>query len=182
MRTPRPRQQPFVVAREAGRADLAAYVADHPQVLGEGFEALATFVPLPDGEEIPLLGVRSAGVLTAVDILDVERRTFCRLGRTVAFLRSRSDWLRRSFPERSFRPERALGLVVLGGEFTPSFVDAVAGLALTELLLLRVRDLESTDGRRLLLVEREHDRVKVAESGFDGDGLSAEEEDFFRGL
>ena len=92
MRKPRPHQPPFVVARETGRADLAGYVAEHPNVLGEGFEALATFVPLPDGEEIALLGVRSDGVLTAVDILDGERRTYYRLGRIVAFLRSRSDW------------------------------------------------------------------------------------------
>jgi len=182
MRKARPHQAPFVVARETPRADLAGYVADHPAVLGEGFEALATFVPLPDGEEIALLGIRPSGTLTAVDILDGERRTFYRLGRIVAFLRSRSDWLRRSFPEKSLSPERNLGLVVLGGDFSPSFVDAVAGLALTELVLLRVRDLESTDGRRILLVEREQGRWKENESEFDGEGLSAEEEEFFRRL
>lgn len=182
MKRPPARPSTFVVSRRVERDNLPDWVAENPSVIGDGFELLASWVPLPDGGEIPLLGVCRSGGTCVVDVLGDEMETFYRLGRVVAFLRSRAGWLRRAFPERDLDPDRALKLVVLGDDFPPSFIDAMAGLAVFEMTLLRIRDLESTEGIRLLLVEREESRMKVAENGPRPDGLSEDEEEFFRRL
>lgn len=184
MKRPLPGENTFVVARASAPGALVDWAAGRPAVIDAGFEVLASWVPLPDGDEVPLLGVLVGGGLCAVDALGEETETFYRLGRIVSFLRSRAGWMRRAFPERDLDPDRALRVVVLGEDFSPSFVDAVAGLAVSELVLLRVRDLESTDGRRIRLVEREETRMKPMETerADAPNDFSMEEEDFFRRL
>ena len=172
----------FIVSSQETRGDLATWAIDHPAVLGEGFEILSTWIPLPDGGEIPILGANRHGALCVADVIESETETFYRLGRIVSFLRSRALWLRRAFPESGLDPEKALHLVVLGDDFSPSFVDAMAGLAVSELVLLRVRRLESTDGRRMLLVEKERNRMKASEQIHSAGGLTAGESEFFRRL
>ncbi|MBM3321262.1 MAG: hypothetical protein FJY73_11355 [Candidatus Eisenbacteria bacterium] len=172
----------FIVARQNAHRDLVSWAIEHPAVVAEDFEILATWVPLPDGEEIPILGGRSDGTVSVIDVLEDEMRTFYRQGRIVSFVRSRVEWLRRAFRDRTLDPGRGLHLIVLGEDFSPSFVDAMAGLAVSELVLLRVRDLESSDGRRVVLVERERSRMKVIEKALSTGGLTAEEERFFARL
>jgi hypothetical protein len=182
MKKPTAPGETFIVSRQRGRTDFVSWTAEHPAVVAEDFEVLATWVPLPDGGEIPILGGRSGGSVCVVDVLEEETRTFYRQGRIVSFIRSRADWLRRAFPDRGLDPSRGLNLVVLGEDFAPSFIDAMAGLAVSELVLLRIRDLESTDGRRLVLVERERSRMKLQGAPRSSSGLTTEEEEFFRGL
>ncbi|MFH1278851.1 MAG: hypothetical protein ABIK65_10785 [Candidatus Eisenbacteria bacterium] len=182
MKRPPSRESTFIVSRRIERDDLPDWVADHPSIVGDGFEVLASWVPLPDGDEIPLLGACGGGGLCVVDVLGNEWETFYRLGRVVAFLRSRAAWLRRAFPERELDADRALRIVMLGDDFPPPFIDAMAGLAVYELVLLRIRDLESTDGRRLLLVEREESRMRAPEEAPRRDAFTEEEEEFFRRL
>ncbi|MFH1680474.1 MAG: hypothetical protein ABIH26_07505 [Candidatus Eisenbacteria bacterium] len=182
MRKVPPGETTFIVSRQNAHGDLISWLAEHPAVVADDFEILATWVPLPDGEEIPILGGRSDGTVSVIDLLEDETRTFYRQGRIVSFVRSRGEWLRRAFHDRDLDPGRGLHLVVLGEDFSPSFVDAMAGLAVSELVLLRVRDLESTDGRRLFLVERERSRMKVIETALTTKGPTAEEERFFERL
>jgi hypothetical protein len=172
----------FIVSRQRTPRDLVEWAVEHPAVLADRFEVLATWIPLPDGGEIPILGSRADGSIRIVDILEEETATFYRQGRIVSFIRSRTEWLRRAFPERELDPSRGLHLIVLGEDFSPSFVDAMAGLAVSELVLLRIRDLESSDGRRIVLVERERSRMKLFDAVVSPGGLATEEEEFFRRL
>jgi hypothetical protein len=182
MRKPAPPEATFIVSRQRGRVDLVSWAVEHPAVVAEDLEILTTWVPLPDGEEIPILGGRGGGTVCVLDVLEEETRTFYRQGRIVSFVRSRAEWLRRAFPDRGLDPGRGLNLIVLGEDFSPSFVDAMAGLAVSELVLLRIRDLESTDGRRMVLVERERSRMKLQGVVLSSRGLTTEEEEYFRGL
>ncbi|RPJ46401.1 MAG: hypothetical protein EHM19_04210 [Candidatus Latescibacterota bacterium] len=182
MRKPASVESMFVVARRRTPPDIIDWAIEHPTVIADRFEVLATWIPLPDGGEIPILGSTGDGSVRVVDRLEEETATFYRQGRIVSFLRSRTDWLQRAFPERHLDPGRGLHLILLGEDFTPSFIDAMAGLALSELVLLRVRDLESADGKRIVLVERERSRMKLFDTVSSPRALASEEEEFFRRL
>jgi hypothetical protein len=182
MKKPAAPESMFVVRRQRAPRDLVEWAIERPAVVAEGFEVLATRIPLPDGGEIPILGSVGDGSIRIVDVLEEETSAFYRQGRIVSFVRSRTEWLRGAFPGRDLDARHGLHLIVLGEDFSPSFVDAVAGLALSELVLLRVRDLESTDGRRVILVERERNRMKLPETVLSSHRLTPEEGEFFQRL
>jgi len=170
--------EPFVVARRRESGDLLEWAARNASLLEAGLDLLATEVPLPHGGQIALLCAAPGGEITVVDILEDEKETVHRLGRVFSFLRQREEWLRSAFPGKDLRLAAPPRLLLLGEDFTPSLPEALGGLAFAATKLIRVRDLESADGRRILLVEREEEEEASAPAPVEYD-LTPEEEDFF---
>jgi len=170
---------PFVVSRQKEAVDLLDWAARNVRLIGEDLEVLATEVPLPYGGQIALLCAGAEGEIIVGDILDDEKETVHRLGRVLSFLRRREEWVAAAFPERTIRRGAEPKLLLLGGSFPPSLAEALEGLSFAEVRMVRIRDLESSDGRRLLLVEREGMEEERRPAAFPEALLTTEEEDFF---
>jgi hypothetical protein len=172
--------EPFLVVRERRGGDLLDWAARNLSRIDEELEILATEVPLPHGGQIALICAGPGGEITVVDVLDEEEETLHRLGRIVSFLRLREEWLSGAFPGKKLRLAGEPRLLLLGAAFPPSLTEAIGGLSFGRVGMVRVRDLESSDGRSLLLVEREGANEEECATEVQADSLTPEEEEFFR--
>ncbi|MBI5443620.1 MAG: hypothetical protein HY900_20725 [Deltaproteobacteria bacterium] len=170
----------FVVVAERPLDDPVGWALAHPGLLAPGFEFVASKPRLPEGYEIPALGIDGEGRSTIVYALEeAEDAALFRLATLAGALGHAGEWLRRKYPECRWQAPPIPRLVVLASAFTPEFARAVRGLAAAHVLLLRARTVEGADGSRVVLVERHGSDIP---SGPSRSGLTDEEEAFFRSL
>ncbi|MBN1825627.1 MAG: hypothetical protein JW958_05110 [Candidatus Eisenbacteria bacterium] len=171
----------FIVAGEE-RIDPIAWAEENPSLLGEGFRSLSRRVPLPGGDVIPLLGVEGGGAPAVVIAVENESEAFLRLGRAIAFLRERSEWLREAFPDRGLREGAPPRPFLIAAGFSPSFRETLGAVFGDRPVLLVLRALTGADGRRLLFLERAAGGDGGAPGRAQPGDLTAEERAFFRRL
>lgn len=173
----------FIVATERPVADPLAWALAHTAALGTSFEPVDTKVPIPGGREIPGLGVGDGGSAAIVyAVREPLESALWDLAAMTAFLRRGGEWLARRYPEANWGRARDPQLILLAPSYIPSFLEALEGLAVSGVVLLRLRLLESTDGAGLILAERVNPRGEIVTTGGDPADLADQERGYFQAL
>ncbi len=151
----------YVVDRPESMNDPLLWLREHSDTIEPGFRILVADFPIPNGGSITLLGVGRGGVLVIVERMGEGGAQSCEtILQSVAFVRRRKEWLRKLHREENLQPGFGIRLILVGDTLPTRLEDALSGLAVDSLLILRCRPIRSDDGRRLLLIERKEQRMK----------------------